>query len=166
MARCLFVSKLSNCYCDKSWFPILIFFKETKSERFDWILTLKKDFCDLLGQIYNRALRCQIVTALICTLKSDFEVATWDFIYCMNLKKCRVATTQIFFWAGTRYFFFLIYLMKPSFFSGCHPEKIQFEFYPIFFRVPKAPIFSKLKIGCRLRGVLFHFAKSVFQVEN
>ena len=42
--------------------------------------------------------------------------------------------------------------MKPRFFSGCHPEKNQIEFYPIFFRVAKAPIFSKLKIGCRLEG--------------
>ena len=43
---------------------------------------------------------------------------------------------------------------QPSFCSGCHPEKIQVEFYPIFFRVAKAPIFSKLKIGCRLKGQL------------
>ena len=49
----------------------------------------------------------------------------------MNLKKYRVATTQIFFTAGN-HFFFLIYLMKPSFFLGCRPEKIQVEFYPIF----------------------------------
>ena len=45
--------------------------------------------------------------------------------------------------------------MKPSFFSGCHTEKIQVEFYPTFFRVAKAPIFSKLKIGCRLKGRFF-----------
>ena len=42
--------------------------------------------------------------------------------------------------------------MKPSLFSSFHPEKIQVEFYPIFFRVAKAPIFSKLKTGCRLKG--------------
>ena len=36
--------------------------------------------------------------------------------------------------------------MKPSFFSGCHP---------IFFRVAKTPIFSKLRIGCRLNGRIF-----------
>ena len=41
--------------------------------------------------------------------------------------------------------------MKPSFFSGCHTKKIQVEFYP-FFRVDKASIFSKLKIGCSLKG--------------
>ena len=42
--------------------------------------------------------------------------------------------------------------MKPSFFSGCHPEKILVEIYPIFFMTEKAPIFSKQKIGCRLKG--------------
>ena len=53
--------------------------------------------------------------------------------------------------------------MKPSFFSGCRPEKIQVEFYPIFFRVAKALIFSKLKIGCRLKGRL---SKSIENVSE
>ena len=38
--------------------------------------------------------------------------------------------------------------------SELPPKKIQVEFYPIFFRVAKAPIFSKLKIGCSLKGQL------------
>ena len=63
-------------------------------------------------------------------------------------------STQIFF-LDRQLIFFLIYFRKPSFFSGCHPEKIQVEFYPIFFRVTKAPIFSKLKIGCRLKGCIW-----------
>ena len=46
--------------------------------------------------------------------------------------------------------------MKPSFFSGYHLEKIQVEFCPIFFRLAKAPIFSKSKIGYRLNGRLTH----------
>ena len=50
--------------------------------------------------------------------------------------------------------------MKPNFFSGCHPEKIQVELYPIFFMVAKAPIFSKLKIGCRLNGQLCRYCLS------
>jgi hypothetical protein len=52
--------------------------------------------------------------------------------------------------------------MKPSFFSGCHPEKIQIEFNPIFFRVAKALIFSKLKIGCRLKGWKAQFDILIF----
>ena len=43
---------------------------------------------------------------------------------------------------------------QPRFCSGCHPKKNQVELYPIFFRVAKAPIFSKLKIGCSLKGRL------------
>jgi hypothetical protein len=39
--------------------------------------------------------------------------------------------------------------MKASFFSGCYPEKIKVEFYPIFFREAKTHNFSKLKLGCR-----------------
>ena len=44
--------------------------------------------------------------------------------------------------------------MKSRFFLDCQPEKTQVEFYPIFFWVAKAPIFSKLKIGCRLKDWL------------
>ena len=44
--------------------------------------------------------------------------------------------------------------MKPSFFSGCHIKKNKVKFYPIFYRAAKVPLFSKLKIGCRLKGQL------------
>ena len=70
----------------------------------------------------------------------------------MSLKKYRLVTTQIFFWAGTRLFSNLPY--ETQLFLRLAPWKIQVEFYPIFFRVAKAPIFSKLEIGYRLKGRL------------
>ena len=59
----------------------------------------------------------------------------------MNLKKCRIATNQIF--SGQAPNFFLIYVMKPSFFSGCHPGWIQ------------GGKSTHLFNGCRLKGRLF-----------
>ena len=108
-----------------------------------WVITLMGFQKKLLtrGMTFCFLQDTHIFAHLICTLKSDFKGAT-----------------QIFFWAGIQ-FFFLIYLMKPSFFSGYHPEKSQVKFYPIFFRVAKTPIFSKLKVGWRLKGRLYQQLK-------
>ena len=43
-------------------------------------------------------------------------------------------------------------LMKPSFFSGCHPEKIQVEFYPIFQGGKRTHLF-KTKNRVQIKGV-------------
>ena len=68
-----------------------------------------------------------------------FNLHTWDFLgHELEEKKILGRPPILFF----------IYLMKPSFFSGCHPEKkIRLNS-----KVLKVPIFSKLKIGCRLKG--------------
>ena len=78
------------------------------------------------------------VTPLICTLKSDFEGVTWDFLG-HELEKYRVGTTQIFFWFT---------LWNPAFSQVATLKKFMLDS-----TLPtKAPIFSKLKIGCRLEG--------------
>ena len=51
---------------------------------------------------------------LICTLKSDFEGATWDFLG-QELEKIKGGNHPDFF-LGRHPIFFLIYLMKPRFF--------------------------------------------------
>ena len=67
----------------------------------------------------------------------------------MNLK-IRSTTNQIFFWAGTQ-FFFLIYLMKPSFFSGCQPEKLGMNSTLFFSGWQKCLIFFRVATSwCRL----------------
>ena len=60
------------------------------------------------------------------------------------------STLYVYFWAGTQ--FFVIYLMKPSFFSGCHPEKNQFEFYPTFFHGGKSSHLFKSKNRVQIKG--------------
>ena len=84
-----------------------------------------------------------ILVPLICILKSDFEVATWALYM--------VATTKIFSWQAP-IFFFSDLPYETQFFLRLPSWKKSGLILSYFFRVAKAPIFSKLKMGCRLKG--------------
>ena len=90
------------------------------------------------------------IARLICTMKSNFEGATWEFSR-HKIEKIYGSNHPDFF-LGRHPFFFWFTLWNPAFFSGCHLEKNQVEFHPIFSVFAKLSIFSKLKIGCRLKG--------------
>ena len=62
-----------------------------------------------LGEFSVEELQAVEITPLICTLKSELE-------------KIRGSKRQDFF-LGRHPIFCLIYLMRLSFFSGCHPKK-------------------------------------------
>ena len=95
-------------------------------------------------------IKSKSVAPLICTLKIDFDGVTWDFLG-YELEKIYSSNHPDSF-RGRHPIFFLIYLMKPSFFSGCHPEKIQVEFYPIFFQGGKSTHLFKTENRVQIKG--------------
>ena len=65
----------------------------------------------------------------------------------INLKKYMVATSS-----NKPDFFFWLIPYETQLFLRLQPWKNPGWIIPYFFRVAKAPIFSKLKIGCMLKG--------------
>ena len=57
--------------------------------------------------------------------------------------------------------------MKPSFFLGFHPEKIQVEFYPIFFQGGESTNLFKTKSRVQIRGAIessYHVAITIADI--
>ena len=85
------------------------------------------------------------IPPLICTMKSDFECATWDFL-AHKLKKMYKPPRFFRTW-----FFFWFTLWNPAFFSGWYPEKVQVG-STLFFKGGKSTHLFKTKNRVQTKG--------------
>ena len=85
----------------------------------------------------------------------------WIWGYHLRFFRAWIWKNMVYF-LGRHLISFWFTVWNPAFSQVATLKKIQIEFYPIFLRVAKAPIFLKLNIGCRLKGLVFSMFASCF----